>query len=253
MRLRRSLTIKQMTAVSAVAVVTLSLFIVIQLFHFVQQRREDYARQLESIAFSVREPLAEAVLRGDVVRVEAILDNLLPVAFLSRADVMLPGYLQTLHARFPSERPVPAWLARVFKLPIRIAVPLYALPQAPTSAPLATLVLQADSYRMFQFIVSTFSMLLATYFLLALILSVAVTWRINRLMIHPLRAVITELQAVPTEQLLQHRLTPPKHHQDDELGALVRSYNLNQQRLAQQIADDATQSNADAMTPPPKP
>ncbi|MGX8940930.1 hypothetical protein ACWWJF_11365 [Symbiopectobacterium sp. Eva_TO] len=37
------MTIKQMTAVSAVAVVTLSLFIVIQLFHFVQQRREDYA------------------------------------------------------------------------------------------------------------------------------------------------------------------------------------------------------------------
>ncbi|MFT8209825.1 MAG: hypothetical protein ACMZI0_02895 [Symbiopectobacterium sp.] len=241
------MTIKQMTAVSAVAVVTLSPFIVIQLFHFVHQRREDYARQLESIAFSVREPLTEAVLRGDVVRVEAILDNLLPVAFLSRADVMLPGYLQTLHARFPSERPVPAWLARVFKLPIRIAVPLYALPQTPASTPL---VLQADPYRMFQFIVSTFSMLLATYFLLALILSVTVTWCINRLMIHPLRAVITELQEVLTEQLLQHRLTPPKHHQDDELGALVRSYNLNQQRLAQHIVHDeaVAQSKSDDVT-----
>lgn len=228
-----------MTAVSAVTVVTLSLFIVIQLFHFVHQRREDYARQLESIAFSVREPLTGAVLRGDVVRVEAILDNLLPVAFLSRADVLLPGELQTLHARFPSERPVPAWLARVFNLPIRIAVPLYALPQTPASTPLATLVLQADSFRMFQFIVSTFSMLLASYFLLALILSVAVTWCINRLMIHPLRAVISELQEVPAEHLLQHRLTLPEHHQDDELGALVRSYNLNQQRLAQHVTQDA--------------
>jgi hypothetical protein len=71
LRLRRSLTIKQMTAVSAVALVTISLFIVIQLFHFVHQRREDYAKQLESIAYSVRQPLTDAVLQGEV-RVRAI-------------------------------------------------------------------------------------------------------------------------------------------------------------------------------------
>lgn len=231
MRLRRSLTIKQMTAVSAVSVVTLSLFIVIQLVHFVNQRREDYARQLESIAYSVRQPLTEAILQGEVQRVEGILDSLMPVAFLSRADVVLPDNFQTLHARFPTERAVPPWAARLFKLPIRISVPLYALPQTPTSTPLAQLVLQADSHRMFQFIVSTFSTLLASYFLVALILSVSVTWCINRLMIHPLRAIIDELQDVPPEKLTQHRLRLPERHQDDELGALVRSYNLNQQRL----------------------
>ncbi|MGL9735169.1 MAG: hypothetical protein ACR5LF_04005 [Symbiopectobacterium sp.] len=59
----------------------------------------------------------------------------------------------------------------------------------------------------------------------------------QRLMIHPLLSVITELQAVPTEKLLQHRLTPPKYHQDDELGALVRSYNLNPQSAAVSAAD----------------
>ena len=249
MRLRRSLTIKQMTAVSTVVVVTLSLFIVVQLFHFVNQRREDYARQLESIAYSVRQPLTDAILQGEVQRAEDILNNLLPVAFLSRADVVLPGELQTLHARFPTERAVPAWTARVFNLPIRISVPLFALPQTPTSTPLAQLVLQADSYRMFQFIVSTFSTLLASYFLLALILSVAVTWSINRLMIHPLRAIIDELQNAPPETLTQHRLTLPAHHQDDELGALVRSYNLNQQRLEHLHAEQQSALSKDDNPP----
>lgn len=235
MRLRRSLTIKQMTAVSAVALVTISLFIVIQLFHFVHQRREDYARQLENIAYSVRQPLTEAVLQGEVQRAEDILNTLLPVGFLSRADVLLPGEFQTLHADFPTERPVPGWIARVFKLPIRIAVPLYSPPQTQNTTPLANLVLQADSYRMFQFIVSTFSTLLATYLLLALILSIAVTWCINRLMVHPLRDIIAELQNLPPEAIPRHPLTLPEWHQDDELGALVRSYNRNQQLLEQSL------------------
>ncbi|GKW03679.1 hypothetical protein PEC301877_24920 [Pectobacterium carotovorum subsp. carotovorum] len=236
MRLRRSLTIKQMTAVSAVALVTISLFIVIQLFHFVHQRREDYAKQLESIAYSVRQPLTDAVLQGEVRRAGNILDSLLPVAFLSRADVLLPDDFQTLHANFPKERPVPDWIARVFKLPIRISIPLYSPPQTQYSAPLAHLVLQADSYRMYQFIVSTFSTMLATYLLLALIMSIAITWCINRLLIHPLRGIIVELQNLPPDDMLRRPLTLPPWHQDDELGALVRSYNRNQQLLAQSLS-----------------
>ncbi len=239
MRLRRSLTIKQMTAVSAVALVTISLFIVIQLFHFVHQRREDYAKQLESIAYSVRQPLTDAVLQGEVQRAGNILDSLLPVAFLSRADVLLPDDFQTLHANFPKERPVPDWIARVFKLPIRISIPLYSPPQTQYSAPLAHLVLQADSYRMYQFIVSTFSTMLATYLLLALIMSIAITWCINRLLIHPLRGIIVELQNLPPDAMLHRPLTLPPWHQDDELGALVRSYNRNQQLLEQSLSASA--------------
>ncbi|MHC3489222.1 diguanylate cyclase domain-containing protein [Pectobacterium brasiliense] len=225
-----------MTAVSAVALVTISLFIVIQLFHFVHQRREDYAKQLESIAYSVRQPLTDAVLQGEVQRAGNILDSLLPVAFLSRADVLLPDDFQTLHANFPKERPVPDWIARVFKLPIRISIPLYSPPQTQYSAPLAHLVLQADSYRMYQFIVSTFSTMLATYLLLALIMSIAITWCINRLLIHPLRGIIVELQNLPPDDMLHRQLTLPPWHQDDELGALVRSYNRNQQLLAQSLS-----------------
>ncbi|MEQ9892830.1 adenylate/guanylate cyclase domain-containing protein [Pectobacterium aroidearum] len=225
-----------MTAVSAVALVTISLFIVIQLFHFVHQRREDYARQLESIAYSVRQPLTDAVLQGEVQRAGNILDSLLPVAFLSRADVLLPDDFQTLHANFPKERPVPDWIARVFRLPIRISIPLYSPPQTQYSAPLAHLVLQADSYRMYQFIVSTFSTMLATYLLLALIMSIAITWCMNRLLIHPLRGIIIELQNLPPDAMLHRPLTLPPWHQDDELGALVRSYNRNQQLLEQSLA-----------------
>ncbi|KFX23330.1 diguanylate cyclase domain-containing protein [Pectobacterium atrosepticum] len=225
-----------MTAVSAVALVTISLFIVIQLFHFVHQRREDYAKQLESIAYSVRQPLTDAVLQGEVQRAGNILDSLLPVAFLSRADVLLPDDFQTLHANFPEERPVPDWIARVFKLPIRISIPLYSPPQTQYSAPLAHLVLQADSYRMYQFIVSTFSTMLATYLLLALIMSIAITWCINRLLIHPLRGIIVELQNLPPDAMLHRPLTLPPWHQDDELGALVRSYNRNQQLLEQSLS-----------------
>lgn len=239
MRLRRSLTIKQMTAVSAVALVTISLFIVIQLFHFVNQRRDDYARQLEIVAYSVRQPLTEAVLQGEVQRAEDILNNLLPVGFLSRAEVVLPGEFQTLHANFPTERAVPQWVARAFELPIRIAVPLYSPPQTQHSTPLAHLVLQADSYRMFQFIVSTFSTMLATYLLLALILSISITWCMNRLMVHPLRAIITELQSLTADAIPRHQLTQPEWHKDDELGMLVRSYNRNQQLLAQSLASAA--------------
>ncbi|MCL2897008.1 adenylate/guanylate cyclase domain-containing protein [Brenneria tiliae] len=224
-----------MTAVSVVALVTISLFIVIQLFHFVNQRRDDYARQLEVIAYSVRQPLTEAVLQGEVQRAEDILNNLLPVGFLSRADVLLPDDFQTLHANFPTERPVPQWIARFFKLPIRISVPLYSPPQTQYSTPLAHLVLQADSYRMFQFIVSTFSIMLATYLLLALILSVAITWCMNRLMVYPLRAIITELKNLPAQRIAHHQLTLPAWHQDDEIGALVRCYNRNQQLLEQSL------------------
>ncbi|MEH2922300.1 diguanylate cyclase domain-containing protein [Samsonia erythrinae] len=225
-----------MTAVSCVALVTISVFIVIQLFHFVHQRREDYARQLENIAYSVREPLTHAVLHGEVSRAGNILDSLLPVAFLSRADVLLPDEFHTIHANFPRERPVPDWIARMFKLPIRISVPLYSPPQTQYSTPLAHLVLQADSYRMYQFIVSTFSTMLATYLLLALIMSIAITWYINRLLVHPLREIILELQDLPPDAILRRQLTPPHWHQDDELGALVRCYNRNQQLLAQSLS-----------------
>ncbi|WP_145521628.1 EAL domain-containing protein [Yersinia aldovae] len=238
MRVRRSLTIKQMAAVTVVALVTICIFIVLQLFHFVQQRKDDYARQLESIAYSVRQPLSEAILSVDIPQAKKILNSLLPIGILSRADVILPNQIQVLHASFPTERPVPRWAKRIFALPVEITVPLYSLERVSANPqPLAHLVLRADSFRMYQFIISTLSAMLSTYLLLALVLSVSIAWCINRLIIHPLRAMAKELENIGQQGVLHHQLTLPAHHQDDELGVLVHNYNRNQQLLAEAYTD----------------
>lgn len=228
MRIRRSLTIKQMATVSGVALVTICLFIVIQLFHFVQQRREDYTLQLQNIASSVRQPLSSAVIKADIPQAEHILVTLKRSGILSRADVVLPNNVQVLHGDFPPERPVPALISRLFRLPVEVQVPLYSLPRPSHPQALAYLVLQADSSRMYQFIVSAIATMITTYLLLALIMTVAITWCINRLMVHPLRAIARELENLAPEEIAAHQLTLPNMHRDDELGVLVRSYNRNQ-------------------------
>ncbi|MSE16637.1 biofilm formation regulator HmsP, partial [Pantoea agglomerans] len=116
-----------MATVSLVAVITISIFIVIQLFHFVQQRRIDYAQQMENIAHTVRQPLSEAVLRADISQAERILHSLNPAGILSRADVVLPNAFQALHADFETEKPVPRLVARLFELPVQITLPLYSV------------------------------------------------------------------------------------------------------------------------------
>lgn len=229
LRISRSLTIKQMAAVSAVALITICIFIVIQLFHFVQQRRVDYAQQLESIAHTVRQPLSEAVLKADIPQAEAILYTLKPGGILSRADVVLPNAFQALHADFVTEKPVPLLVSRLFELPVQISLPLYSVEHRGLPKPLAYLVLQADSWHFYQFILSTLSTMITTYLLLALVLSVAISWCINRLIIHPLRGISHELQALPPHAVLTHKLPLPRGHRDDEIGMLVRSYNRNQQ------------------------
>ncbi|MDI9223073.1 biofilm formation regulator HmsP [Pantoea sp. EA-12] len=231
MRVSRSLTIKQMATVSAVAVVTISIFIVIQLFHFVQQRRIDYAQQMENIAHTVRQPLSEAVLKGDIPQAERILNTLKPAGILSRADVVLPNAFQALHADFVPEKPVPRFVARLFELPVQITLPLYSVERTGLPKPIAYLVLQADSSRVYQFLLSTLSTMITTYLLLALILSVAISWCINRLIVHPLRNLSRDLQELPPQAILTHKLDLPHNHRDDEIGMLIRSYNRNQQVL----------------------
>ncbi|MEB5973820.1 biofilm formation regulator HmsP [Pantoea dispersa] len=220
-----------MATVSAVALVTISIFIVIQLFHFVQQRRVDYAQQMENVAHTVRQPLSEAVLKADIPQAERILNTLKPAGILSRADVVLPNAFQALHADFAPEKPVPRFVARLFELPVQITLPLYSVEHRGLPKPIAYLVLQADSSRVYQFLLSTLSTMITTYLLLALILSVAISWCINRLIVHPLRNISRELQELPPPAILTHKLALPHNHRDDEIGMLIRSYNRNQQVL----------------------
>lgn len=228
MRVSRSLTIKQMATVSGVAVVTILIFIVIQLFHFVQQRRIDYAQQMENVAHTVRQPLSQSVLKADIGQAEHILNSLKPAGILARAEVVLPNGLQTLHTDFEPARPVPKLIATIFELPVQITVPLYSI-EPSNPKPLALLVLQADSWRVYQFILSALSTMVTTYLLLALILSVAISWCINKLIVRPLRRIAAELHDLPPQEAIGHRLALPDRHRDDELGMLIRSYNQNQQ------------------------
>lgn len=238
MRVSRSLTIKQMAMVSAVSVLFIFIFIVVQLFHFVQQSRYDTASQMEKIAHSVRLPLSAAILKADIPQAESILNQIQPSGIISRADVVLPNQFQALRQSFAPERPIPMWIARLFELPVQISLPLYSLERPANPQPLAYLVLQADSWRMYKFIISTISTLLTTYLLLALILSVAISWSINRLIVHPLRKIARELDNLNPNDAASHQLTLPPLHHDDEIGMLVRSYNRNQQMSQRHLSQE---------------
>ena len=234
MRVSRSLTIKQMAMVSAVTMLFVLLFCVILLFHSVQQNRYNTASQLESIARSVRGPLSAAILKGDIPEAETILKRIQPAGVVSRADVVLPNQFQALRMSFIPERPVPMMVMRLFELPVQISLPVYSLERPANPQPLAYLVLQADSYRMYKFVMSWVVTLVTTCLLMTLILSVALTWCINRLIVHPLRRIARELNALAPQDQLGHQLELPRLHHDDEIGMLVRSYNLNQQRIQRQ-------------------
>ncbi|HIE5390098.1 TPA: biofilm formation regulator HmsP [Enterobacter cancerogenus] len=242
MRVSRSLTIKQMAMVSAVTMLFVSLFCVILLFHSVQQNRYNTASQLESIARSVREPLSASILKGDIPEAETILKRIQPTGIVSRADVVLPNQFQALRMSFIPERPVPMMIMRMFELPVQISLPIYSLERPSNPQPLAYLVMQADSYRMYKFVMSWVTTLVTTCLLLTLILSVGLTWCINRLIVHPLRRIARELNNLPAQEQVGHQLALPRLHHDDEIGMLIRSYNLNQQRIQRQ--QDDLNSNA---------
>jgi EAL domain-containing protein (putative c-di-GMP-specific phosphodiesterase class I)/GGDEF domain-containing protein len=223
-----------MAMVSAVTMVFVFIFCVILLVHSIQQNRYNTATQLESIARSVREPLSAAILKGDIPEAETILKAIQPAGIVSRADVVLPNQFQALRMSFIPERPVPMMVMRMVELPVQISLPIYSLERPANPQPLAYLVLQSDSYRMYKFVMSWLSTLVTAYLLLTLMLTVALTWCINRLIVHPLRHLARELNNLPPQHLVGHQLALQRLHHDDEIGMLVRSYNINQQRILRQ-------------------
>ena len=234
MRVSRSLTIKQMAMVTAVTMVFVFVFCVILLFHAIQQNRYNTATQLESIARSIREPLSAAILKGDIPQAESIIKSIKPAGVVSQADVVLPNQFQALRMNFIPEHPVPVMMKRLFEMPVQISLPVYSLQRPANPQPLAYLVLQSDSWRMYKFVISWISTLVTTYLLLTLMLTVALTWCINRLIVHPLRRIARELDTLSPQQQMGHQLALPRLHHDDEIGMLVRSYNLKQQRMLRQ-------------------
>jgi len=223
-----------MAMVTAVTMVFVFVFCVILLFHAIQQNRYNTATQLESIARSIREPLSAAILKGDIPQAESIIKSIKPAGVVSQADVVLPNQFQALRMNFIPERPVPVMVKRLFEMPVQISLPVYSLQRPANPQPLAYLVLQSDSWRIYKFVISWVSTLVTTYLLLTLMLTVALTWCINRLIVHPLRKIARELDTLSPQQQVGHQLPVPRLHHDDEIGMLIRSYNLNQQRMMRQ-------------------
>jgi EAL domain-containing protein (putative c-di-GMP-specific phosphodiesterase class I)/GGDEF domain-containing protein len=223
-----------MAMVAVVTMVFVFVFCSILMFHFTQQNRFATATQLESVARAVREPLSAAILKGDIPEAETILGRIQPAGIVSRADVVLPNQFQALRMRFIEERPVPVMITRMFELPVQISLPVYSMERPANPQPLAYLVLQSDSYRTYKFIMSTLATLVTAYLLLVLILTVSITWSINRLIVRPLRALARELNDIAPQDRVGHQFALPRLHHDDEIGMLVRNYNRNQQIILRQ-------------------
>lgn len=246
---KRSLTIKQLLMVTVVAVVTVCIFVAIQMFDFVQQRKLDYLMQLDNIGDSVAQPLERELWDRNLPEIQRILDSLIEIGWLRKANLIVNGELIFVHSSYEQVNQVPKLFSSLLGLPIDTLVPLYS-PEHNTiePQPMGYLVLEADSYKLYQASLHKFTIVLITYLVLALMLSVAISWCLNRLLIYPLRSITEELRSVSSDDIQYHQLTLPMWHRDDELGLLVRSYNLNQQELAKAHSQLSRMSTRDPVT-----
>ena len=108
-KVRKSLTIKQMSVVAAVTLVTIALFMTLLLSHLIQQRKDDYINQLYNSSVQVRKPLADALLGSDLNAIKSTLITLRASGILGRAIVMTPENVQVISLRLRFRFTPTAW------------------------------------------------------------------------------------------------------------------------------------------------
>ena len=249
MLVKRSLTIKQMSLVTIVALATICIFIIVQMFDFIQQRKNDYAIQLDNIAYSVTQPLERALWDQNYKDIQKTLDSLIEIGMLSKASVVIHSELISIHSRGIQFGNVPDYFSHLLSLPITTSIPLYSPEHyAIDPLPMGYLILEADSYKLYQYTLHKLSTVLATYLLLALMLSISISWFLNRLLVYPLRNIANDLRLQSSDNIQYHQLILPIRHQDDELGMLVRNYNRNQQALVKAHSQLSRMSTRDPLT-----
>ncbi|OAT30933.1 HAMP domain-containing protein [Proteus myxofaciens] len=221
--LKRSLTIKQMAAVAGVTLVTIAIFISIQLVYLIDQRREDYQNQLFNAGMSIQQSLADALLRSDLNDAKQQIISLKTTGILGKAIVIQPENLQILNLDFAPKKEVSPFSQWLFHIPVEVTIPLHPLGVVYTEDKAYTgrLILQADTNRVYRFASNTVALVLTTYLLMGLILTIAISWCINRIVVKPLRKIAVTLN----EEDKICTLTCPKSHHDDEIGLLVKGYN----------------------------
>lgn len=243
----RSLTTKQVTQVTLVTLATICIFIIIQFSYFIEERRNEYLYQLNSIAQSIEQPISQNVWHMNYGNIQNVLNGLSSMNILTAADVIIPSQYRALHGDFPAHPPVPEWFAKIFRLPVTTIIPLYAPNyKSDNQLPIAQLVLRADPYLMYQFILHAGITFLLTFVSLSLMLAVAISVIMNRLLISPLKSLAMTLSTLP--QGMTHQLALPPQHEDDELGMLVRNYNRNQVALNNAYQDLRRLSTRDPLT-----
>ncbi|GKX59436.1 biofilm formation regulator HmsP [Leminorella grimontii] len=243
------MTIKQMSLVTLVAMVTICLFIAIQMFDFIQQRRSDSLSQLNNIGRAISYPVEHALWNRRFKDTQRILDSLIEQGTLNRATVLMNTELISMNSEKPQQNQVTPLFALLLSLPVTSQIPLYSPERnAIDPLPIGYLILEADSYSLYQTTLKRFTTVLVTYLLLALMLSVAISWCLNRLLVYPLRAIANDLKSMSDDGFQYHQLTLPLSHQDDELGMLVRNYNRNQEALAQAYQQLSRLSTRDPVT-----
>ncbi|MDD9339433.1 MAG: HAMP domain-containing protein [Providencia heimbachae] len=220
-RVQRSLTLKSMIVFFAITLLFLALFLAIQFSYLLDQRKQDYLDQLSNAVVQIQKPLTGSLLSSDLNEVKKLLISLKTSGIMGKAIITVDN-ATVMNLSFATPRPIPEWAVKFVDIPVEMTVPLYAYGNvAPLAKPQGYLTLQVDSNRVYRFALNTLAIMTTTYLLLVLIIAIAMTWCVSRMIIRPLRKIAIELQTNHDVK----SLTVSDYHQDDELGLLAKGYN----------------------------
>lgn len=221
-RVQRSLTLKSLIVFFLITLVSLAIFLMIQFTYLLEQRKADYLSQLSNAVVQIQKPLTDAMLSSDLTMAKNLVISLKTSGIMGKATIVLADDTRVMSLDFATPRPIPDW-AKIFTgIPVETRVPLYAYGMAaPMSKPLGYLTLQVDSNRIYRFALNTLALIMTTYLLLALIITVAATWCMSRMIVRPLRRIAISLN---DNKVINH-LDTEEYHADDEIGLLAKGYN----------------------------
>lgn len=219
-RVQRSLTLKSMIVFFVITLSSLALFLGIQFSYLLDQRKNDYLDQLSNAVVQIQKPLTDSLLSSDLNEAKRLLVSLKTSGIMGKAIVTVDG-ATVMNLDFATARPIPDWAIKFAGIPVEMTVPLYAYGNTIlTAKPQGYLTLQVDSNRVYRFAVNTLALMITTYLLLVLIIAIAMTWCVSRMIVRPLRKIALELQDDDN-----HDIAVPNYHEDDEIGLLAKNYN----------------------------
>lgn len=219
-RVQRSLTLKSMIAFFVITLISLALFLAIQFSYLLDQRKSDYLDQLSNAVVQIQKPLTDSLLSSDLNEVKRLLVSLKTSGIMGKAIVTVDN-ATVMSLDFATPRPIPDWAIKFAGIPVEMTIPLYAYGNSLlTAKPQGYLTLQVDSNRVYRFAFNTLALMTTTYLLLVLIIAIAMTWCVSRMIVRPLRQIALELQDVNNQDI-----QVSSYHEDDEIGLLAKSYN----------------------------